>query len=96
MIYQHWPKPFMTPQQTFVDDGPISFVVQTVEGCFEMECVNKIRAPARCKVQRAPVPEKITPCPGKFGCARGSRAKFHGFGCWPVQFLIEKIISLKF
>ena len=28
-----------------------------------MECVNKIRAPVRCKVQRASVPEKITPCP---------------------------------
>ena len=66
------------------------------EGCFEMECVKKIRAPARCKVQRAPVPEKITAHPGKFGCARGGRAKFHGFGCWPVQFLIKKIISLKF
>ena len=26
-----------------------------------MECVKNIRAPARCKVQRAPVPEKITP-----------------------------------
>ena len=66
------------------------------EGCFEMECVKKNRAPARCKVQRAPVPGKITAHPGKFGCARGGRAKFHGFGCWPVQFLIKKIISLKF
>ena len=38
-----------------------------------MECVKTIRAPARCKVQRAPVPEKITAHPGKFGCARGGR-----------------------
>ena len=67
---------------------PKSRLGKKSEGCFEMECVKTIRAPVRWEVQRAPAPEKITPCPGKFGCARGGRAKFHGFGCWPVQFLI--------
>ena len=57
------------------------------EGCFEMECAKKIRAPARRQVQRAPGPEKLRRAQENSGAraAAAQRSLDLGAGHWSGQ-----------